>query len=146
MIKRVKALLIAALLLVVLTGCGRFKAAIPHHIVTAAVARQAQQEQVDLWRQLSASSAARPQLSVSRVNVRQVHRVKVADELAYEVTGTYRYKLRYPQRSPLQQSQVPFSLIVQEPNEQGAWQLLEIEGTPEAPKAWHWQPLISESA
>jgi len=68
------------------------------------------------------------------------------DELAYEVTGTYRYKLRYPQRSPLIQSQVPFSLILQEATETGPWQLLEIEGPTEAPQAWHWQPLTQPLA
>jgi len=95
MIKLIKPLLLGVLLLC-LTGCGRLQPAIPHHIVTAAVERQAQQEQVDLWRQLSADTATVPQLSVSRVRVSQVRRVKVVDDLAYEVTGTYRYKLRYP--------------------------------------------------
>lgn len=146
MIKRTKTLLIAVLLLLVLTGCGRLKAAIPHHIVTAAVARQAQQEQVELWRQLSAHAEPLPQLSVGRVNVTRVRQVKVADELAYEVTGTYRYTLRYPQRSPLKQSQVPFSLILRSQEEPETWQLLEFEGATTAPTAWHWEPLTKAPA
>jgi len=145
MIKLIKPLLLGVLLLC-LTGFGRLQPAIPHHIVTAAVERQAQQEQVDLWRQLSADTATVPQLSVSRVQVSQVRRVKVVDDLAYEVTGTYRYKLRYPQRSPLIQSQVPFSLILQEATETAPWQLLDIEGPIAAPQAWHWQPLTDEAA
>ena len=141
MIKFGKTLLIVGLLLLGLTGCGQLKADIPHHIVTAAVERQAQQNQVDLWRQLSADADTVPRLSVNHVRVEQVRRVKVVDELAYEVTGTYRYKLRYPQRSPLQPSQVPFSLILQTATETTPWQLLEFATAPDRPQAWHWQPL-----
>lgn len=144
MIKRLKTLLITALLLIGLTGCGQLKAAIPHHIVIEAVTRQAQQAQIDLWRQLSADETSLPKLSVRRVRVRQVRKVQVADELAYEVTGTYRYKLRYPQRSPLQKSQMPFSLILHESAEGESWQLLEVEGSLDAPQAWHWQPLAAQ--
>ncbi|NEQ46831.1 MAG: hypothetical protein F6K00_26130 [Leptolyngbya sp. SIOISBB] len=144
MIKRLKTWLITLLLLVGLTGCGQLKAAIPHHIVTEAVARQAQQEQVNLWRQLSPEEASLPQLSVSRVQVQRVRQVRAAGELAYEVTGTYRYKLRYPQRSPLQKSQIPFSLILHESAEGEPWQLLEVEGSLDAPSAWHWQSLAAQ--
>ncbi len=144
MIKPLKTLLITAMLLIGLTGCGQLKAAIPHHVVTAAVAHQAQQEQVDLWRQLSADEASLPQLSVNRVKVRQVRRVQVARELAYEVTGTYQYKLRYPQRSPLQKSQIPFSLILHESADGDSWQLLEVEGSIDSPQAWHWQSLVDQ--
>jgi predicted small lipoprotein YifL len=146
MIKRLKLLLAVVVLLFGLTGCGQLKAAIPHHVVTAAVTRQAQQEQVDLWRQLAADDASLPQLSVNRVKVSRVRQVQVADELAYEVTGTYRYKLRYPQRSPLSQSQVPFSVIVQESLADEQWQLLEVEGSLKAPKAWHWRSLNAPAA
>lgn len=143
MIKHLKVWLIVPLLLIGLTGCGTLKVAIPHHVVVAAVARQAQQEQIALWQQLSADQASLPQLSVNRVNVRQSRQVRVADSLAYEVTGTYRYKLRYPQRSPLQKSQVPFTLILHKPIEDKSWQLLEVEGSLEAPRAWHWQSLAA---
>lgn len=146
MIKRLQRLLALAILLLGLTGCGQWKAAIPHHVVTAAVTRQAQQEQVDLWRQLSADDGALPQLSVNRVQVSRVRQVQVADELAYEVTGTYRYKLRYPQRSPLTQSQVPFSVILQESLADEQWQLLAVEGSLKAPKAWHWRSLNEPAA
>ena len=145
MIKRLQVLLVTAILFLGLTGCGQLKAAIPHHVVTAAVARQAQQEQVDLWRQISPDETSLPQLSVNRVKVSQVRQVQVADELAYEVTGTYRYKLRYPQRSPLTQSQVPFSVILQASLEDARWQLLEVEGSLAAPKAWHWRSLEEQS-
>lgn len=141
MIKLGQKLLIAVILLVSLAGCGQLKADIPHHVITAAVERQAQQEQTDLWRQLAAAATETPQLSVSRVKVQQVRQVNVAADLAYEVTGTYRYTLRYPQRSPLKQSQVPFSLVLQAATETQPWQLLELEGPPDAPQAWHWQPL-----
>jgi len=146
MINRLKLLLAVLVLLFGLTGCGQLKAAIPHHVVTAAVMRQAQQEQVDLWRQLSADEASLPKLSVNRVKVNRVRQVQVADELAYEVTGTYRYTLRYPQRSPLTQSQVPFSVIVQESLADEQWQLLEVEGSLKAPKAWHWRSLNEPAA
>lgn len=146
MIKFWQKFLIAALLLLGLTGCGSLKAEMPHHLVTAAVERQAQQEQAALWRQLSTAAATEPQLSVSRVKVKQVRQVKVVDELAYEVTGTYRYKLRYPQRSPLTQSQVPFSLILQAATEITPWRLLEFEEAADVPQTWHWQPLIDEAA
>lgn len=141
MIKFWQTLLIAAWLLLGLTGCGSLKADIPHHIVTAAVERQAQQEQTELWRQLTTATTPEPQLSVNRVKVKQIRQVKVVDDLAYEVTGTYQYKLRYPQRSPLTQSQVPFSLILQAATETTPWQLLEFEEAAAMPQAWHWQPL-----
>ncbi|RZM78795.1 hypothetical protein [Leptolyngbya iicbica] len=146
MIKRLQLLLAVAVLWLGLTGCGQLKAAIPHHVVTAAVTQQAQQEQVDLWRQLSANDTSLPQLSVNRVQVDRVRQVRVADELAYEVTGTYRYKLRYPQRSPLTQSEVPFSLILQESPADEQWQLLEVEGSLTAPKTWQWRSLNEPAA
>jgi predicted small lipoprotein YifL len=146
MIKFGQTLLIAVLLLIGLAGCGPLKADIPHHIITAAVERQAQQEQTSLWQQLSADATAAPQLSVRRVKVKQVRQVKVANDIAYEVMGTYRYKLRYPQRSPLKQSQVPFSVILQAATDTQPWQLLELAGPTDAAPAWQWRSLNDESA
>ncbi|MEM6835622.1 MAG: hypothetical protein AAF609_02110 [Cyanobacteria bacterium P01_C01_bin.120] len=142
--KALRNLLMVVLLAVCLTSCGTLKATIPGYVATAAVTRQAQQAQMTLWQKVSTESSSQPKLSVSRVEVRDVHRVKVADASAYEVTGTYRYRLRYPRRSPLEQSQVPFSVILQAKTETQPWQLLEIEGTIEHPQSWHWHPLIDE--
>ncbi|MEM1280803.1 MAG: hypothetical protein AAGG53_12480 [Cyanobacteria bacterium P01_H01_bin.152] len=146
MTKALRNLLVASLLTVCLVSCGYLKATIPGHVATAAVARQAQQKQVALWQQLATNAASRPELSVNHVKVHDVHQVLVADELAYEVIGTYRYQLRYPQRSSLAQSQVPFSLILQAATETQPWRLLEIEGTIKQPQSWHWQPLMDEPA
>ncbi|MEM9767646.1 MAG: hypothetical protein AAF892_07200 [Cyanobacteria bacterium P01_D01_bin.71] len=146
MTKALRNLLVASLLAVCLVSCGYLKATIPGHVATAAVARQAQQKQVALWQQLATNAASRPELSVNHVKVHDVHQVQVADELAYEVIGTYRYQLRYPQRSSLAQSQVPFSLILQAATETQPWRLLEIEGTIKQPQSWHWQPLMDEPA
>ena len=131
-------------LLLGIGACGSLKGDIPAKIVAAAVTQQAQQEQIALWQQLSAATDTAPQLSVNRVKVRRVRQVKVATALAYEVTGTYRYRLRYTDRSPVKQSRVPFSLILQRPTAADPWQLLQTNGSFEDGQSWRWWPLTGD--
>ena len=139
--RRLTAAIAVFFLIVGIGGCGSLKGDIPRDIVAVAVTQQAEQEQITLWQQLSAATDTAPQLSVNHVKVRNVRQVKVAAELAYEVTGTYRYRLRYAERSPVKQSRVPFSLIVQQPTETGSWQLLQTDGSFENGQSWRWWPL-----
>ncbi|MDB9528975.1 hypothetical protein PN498_23485 [Oscillatoria sp. CS-180] len=126
-------------------GCSGIEANIPQEIVAEAVTLQAQQEQFDLWQQLTTSGGeTTPTLNVKKVQVREVHPVKVVDDLAYEVTGTYQYTLRYPKRSPIKQSQVPFTLILQNEALTDNWQILQRPGTGDRP--WYWQPVHNGSA
>jgi hypothetical protein len=129
-----------------LTGCSHLKAKIPQHIVAAAVALQAQADQATLWQQLSSSSESAPSLSVSRVKVHRVRSVQVAADLAYEVTGTYQYKLRYPNRPTVKQSQVPFDVILQGDTEPDDWRLLQRGPAVQGDRAWQWQPLKGDRA
>lgn len=142
--RRWAAAIAVILLLLGIGGCGSLKGDIPAEIVTAAVTQQAQQEQIALWQQLSAATDMAPQLSVNQVKVRRVRQVKVATALAYEVTGTYRYRLRYADRSPVKQSRVPFTLIVQRPTAAESWQLLQTNGSFENGQSWRWWPLTGE--
>lgn len=143
MIKRLTRIILSSLLMVSvflgLSGCSNLKAEIPHHIVTAAVTRQAGQQQVQLWSELSSESQAAPQLTVKRVNVDRVRSVKVGADLAYEVTGTYQYKLRYPSLPSVTQSQVPFDVIVQKDDETDDWRALQ--PSRQSDRRWSWLPL-----
>jgi hypothetical protein len=146
LLKSVLVCLLAGGVLLGLGGCSNLKADIPQHIVSEAVSRQAQQEQSALWQQLSSTPADAPTLSVNRVKVEQVRRVKVASDLAYEVTGTYNYKLRYPNRPSVKQSQVPFDLFLRGSTEIDDWQLLQRGIGIQGDRAWHWQGLGSDRA
>ncbi|MEL7315206.1 MAG: hypothetical protein AAFN08_09665 [Cyanobacteria bacterium J06559_3] len=128
------------LVLIGMTGCSSLAAAPPQAVVAQAVAVQAEAYQTDLWQQLSLQTDATPSLSINRVKVRQTRPVQVASTLAYEVTGTYQYKLRYPNRRRLQQSQVPFTVVLQAIPDTEDWQLLRIESD----RAWVWEPLSRE--
>ena len=142
--RRLTAAIAVIFLLLGIGGCGSLKADIPAEIVAAAVTQQTQQEQIALWQQLAAATDIAPQLSVNHVKVRRVRQVKVATALAYEVTGTYRYRLRYTDRSPVKQSRVPFSLILQRPTAADPWQLLQTNGSFENGQSWRWWPLTGE--
>ncbi|MGF1460990.1 MAG: hypothetical protein ACFBSG_18425 [Leptolyngbyaceae cyanobacterium] len=136
--------LVGLLLVLWLSGCGSGQSKVPSAVVKTAVMRQAQQEQIALWQQLAAEQADLPQLAVQKVHVSDVHSVKVPNGVAYEVSGTYRYRVRYAQRSPLKQSRVPFTVIVQ-PQSDHAWRLLEIDGKADLSRpSWHWQPLTND--
>ncbi len=142
--RRLPAAIAIIFLLLGIGGCGSLKGDIPAEIVAAAVTQQTQQEQIALWQQLAAATDIAPQLSVNHVKVRRVRQVKVATALAYEVTGTYRYRLRYTDRSPVKQSRVPFSLILQRPTAADPWQLLQTNGSFENGQSWRWWPLTGE--
>jgi hypothetical protein len=126
-------------LLLGLSGCQNLKAEIPHHVVTAAVTQQADHRQDELWSELSANLETAPKLTVKRVKVSRVQPVKVGAELAYEVTGTYQYKLRYPNLPTATQSQVPFDVIVQQTDDADAWQALQ--QTRQGDRRWSWVPI-----
>ncbi|HEY9887422.1 MAG TPA: hypothetical protein V6D02_03425 [Candidatus Obscuribacterales bacterium] len=123
-----------------MTGCQGSKAAVPAEVVTAAIARQAQREQTQLWQKLATHSAEAPTLTVKKVQVKRVQAVQVATDLAYRVTGTYQYRLRYPDRRQVKQSQVPFALIVQAAGDSEGWRLLE-RGTAVGDRPWQWRSL-----
>ncbi|MGD1941128.1 MAG: hypothetical protein ACFB0G_07430 [Leptolyngbyaceae cyanobacterium] len=141
---RLTAAIAVIFLLLGIGGCGDLKGDIPADIVATAVTQQAQQEQLALWQQLSAATDTAPRLSVNHVKVRHVRQVKVATALAYEVAGTYRYRLQYADRSPVKQSRVPFSLIVQRPSAAEPWQLLQTDGPFEGGQSWRWWPLTDQ--
>ena len=145
-IRGVLACLIACLTLIGLTSCRGMAAAPPQEIVAQAVAVQAQDNQTTLWQQLSLQTEATPSLSVNQVKVRQTRPVEVAATLAYEVTGTYQYKIRYPNRRQIKQSQVPFTVVLQAIPETEDWQLLRMEKDAEGDRAWAWEPLGSNQA
>ncbi|MGF1522142.1 MAG: hypothetical protein ACFBSF_07480 [Leptolyngbyaceae cyanobacterium] len=127
----------ALLMLIGTTGCGTLKATPPPTVVTQAVVAQAEANQTDLWQQLSLQSDEPPSLAVKQVKVRQARPVQVASTLAYEVTGTYQYTLRYPNRRRIRQSQVPFTVVLQAIPDTENWQLLRIESD----RTWAWEPL-----
>lgn len=127
-------------------SCRNVAANIPQNIVVEAVTLTAQRKQSKLWQQLSSDVEAAPTLSIRKVHVEQVRKVQVAADLAYEIVGTYQAKLRYPNHSPIKQSDVPFSLILQGDDEQQVWQLLQIDLSSQGDRAWHWEPLTSDSA
>lgn len=134
--------LIGILMIVGLTGCGDGNAP-PQSVVAQAVALQAQQAQYELWQQLSHPPEPAPELQIWRVKVRRSRPVKVADILAYELTGTYQSKIRYVRRPPLKQSQVPFAVVLQTISDaEGThWQLLQIGSAVDGGLDWSWLPL-----
>lgn len=138
-VKRILVLFLVIGMLFGGTGCNRVGSEIPQSAVIEAVTLQAQEKQIALWQQLASTGETAPALRVKKVKIRDVHRVRVIDDLAYEVTGTYESTLRYPKRSPIQQSQIPFSLILQEQEENGTWQLLQQTSASDLP--WYWQAL-----
>lgn len=141
--QRLWAILAGLMLLMGLVGCSSIEAEIPAKVVDVAVAQQAQQAQVDLWQQLAPSDVEQtPDLSVNRVNIQKVRQVKVGADLAYEVTGTYQSKLRYPQRSPIVQKKVPFHLILEGDPNSGNWRLLQTKGSSATLQDWSWKPLL----
>jgi len=146
LLKSVVVCLLAGGVLLGLGGCSNLKADIPQHVVAEAVSRQAEREQSALWQQLSSTPAEAPNLSVKRVKVQQVRQVKVASDLAYEITGTYNYKLRYPNRPSVKQSQVPFDLFLRGDTEADDWQLLQRGSGIQGDHAWRWQSLDSDRA
>lgn len=146
LLKTVSVCLLAGWLLLGLGGCSNLKADIPQHVVAEAVARQAEREQSALWQQLSSTQEDAPTLSVNRVKIQQVRQVKVDSDLAYEITGTYNYKLRYPNRPSVKQSQVPFDLFLRGNSEADDWQLLQRGSGIQGDRAWRWQPLNSDRA
>ena len=146
LIKRIALGVIVICLLLGAASCGRLKTTIPQHIVSEAVAQQAQQAQNSLWQQLSPNQGTAPTLSVKKVKVRQVRSVRVSSDLAYEVTGTYQYKLRYPNRPAVNQSQVPFNLILHHDSELQSWQLLQWGESFKRDRTWRWQPLTGDRA
>ena len=137
--------LMALLMLAGLAGCNDLAAAPPQEVVLQAVATQAQNNQATLWQQLSLQAETAPSLSVNQVKVRRTRPVDVASTIAYEVTGTYRYKIRYPNRRQVKQSQVPFTVILQAIPETEDWQLLRM-GDGEGDRAWAWEPLGGDRA
>ncbi|NER78876.1 MAG: hypothetical protein F6K42_04720 [Leptolyngbya sp. SIO1D8] len=139
-------LLIALLFAVGLTSCNGLSASPPQTVVTQAVMVQAQSDQQALWQQLSLQSEATPSLSVSQVKIRQTRPVQVMSDLAYEIEGTYQYKLRYPNRRRIQQSQVPFTIVLRVIPDTEDWQLLQREKGVAGDRAWFWKSLSSNSA
>lgn len=125
-----------------LSGCGGRGTAPPQAVITQAVVAQAQNNQTTLWQQLALQSDATPTLSVKNVKARKTRPVKVADDLAYEVAGTYQYVLRYPNRRKLTQTQVPFTVVLKADEATlSDWQLLNIQQQGEKPD-WSWEALI----
>ncbi len=115
----------------------------PQAIITQAVMRQAEQQQAALWQQLALQTTETPALTVKHIQSRHQRQVKVASDLAYEVTGTYDYNLRYPNRRKIEQAQVPFTIILKGTPDTESWQLLDIP--PDAQKGrWHWESLGSD--
>ena len=133
--------LIALLMILGLTSCAGLRAAPPQAVITQAVTLQAQDHQEALWQQLSLKAEAAPSLVVSQVKARQVQPVEVAATLAYGVDGTYRYKIRYPNRRQIEQSQVPFTVVLQAIPDTQDWQLLHIEDTVTGDRTWTWESL-----
>ena len=139
-------LFVALGMMIGLVSCNGVNAAPPQAVVTQAVMAQAQDNQQTLWQQLSLQAEATPSLSVSRVKIRQTRPVQVASTLAYEVTGTYQYKLRYPNRRKIEQSQVPFTVVLQAIPETEDWQLLRTAKGIAGDRPWSWQPLQGDRA
>ena len=136
-IRSILACLTILLILLGATSCGQSANTPPQDVVAQAVTIQAQANQADLWQQLALQTDEVPSLKVNQIKIRQTHPVQVASTLAYEIIGTYQYKLRYPNRRHIQQSQVPFTVVLQTiPNTQD-WQLLQIESD----RTWAWEPL-----
>lgn len=129
-------------LIVGLMGCGTQSAMPPQTVIKQAVVVQAQSNQTTLWQQLALRSDELPTLSVKNVKARKTQQVKVADDLAYEIMGTYQYALRYPNRRKLEQTQVPFTVVLKATEGTSDWQLLNIQQQGEK-STWSWKALVS---
>ena len=132
--------LVAVLMLLGVAGCSGLSSGPSQDLIAQAVAVQARENQASLWQQLSLQAEDTPSLAVSRVQVLQSRPVQVASTLAYEVTGTYQYRICYPHHRPIKQSDVPFDVVLQAIPETEDWQLLQIESD----RSWAWEPLVGD--
>lgn len=142
--RQMLACFIALLTVVGLSSCGGLQGTPPKNIVSQAIVAQAQADQITLWQQLSLPMEATPALSVKQVRIRQTRSVLVASELAYEIAGTYQYRLQYPHRRKIEQSQVPFTVVLQAIPESKDWQLLQIENDESKDRQWYWEPFMGD--
>lgn len=146
-IKGIFTVFMVLVILIGLAGCQGFSAGPPKEVVAQAVKVRAQADQQMLWQQLSLQTDVSPSLSIKQVKIRKTRPVQVASKLAYEVTGTYQYKLRYPNRRKIEQSQVPFDVVLQAIPETENWQFLRIETDQEGDRRrWSWETLTGDRA
>lgn len=138
--------IIFGLLLVGIVGCGGPQDAPPQAIITQAVIQLAEGDQANLWQQLSLPDTQSPSLSVDQVKPQRVRPVQVASTIAYEVSGTYRYTIRYANRRRIQQSHVPFAVVLQSAPGSQDWQFLQLKSPDEGDRPWTWQPLMGDPA
>ena len=133
------------LLLLGVSACSLTSAQIPSSVLSEAVQQQAIATQQELWRHLNLDPDSFPTVTVRRVHINRVRQVKVADEIAYEVNGTYRSRVRYRDRRPIQESPATFALVLKAPNQTDVigtgWELLQREEKAESNQYWHWEVL-----
>lgn len=139
---RLQTVISLALLLLTLAACGGPGQGPTTEVVAQAVQAQAQQAETTLWQKLGDRTTAAPTLQVKAVTVKRTRTLTLLGQRAYEVSGTYRLKLRYPSRR-VTQTRVPFQVVLQPGATPAQWQVLTAIAAPDGSQTWHRQVLSS---
>ncbi|MEB3269679.1 MAG: hypothetical protein VKJ09_14130 [Leptolyngbya sp.] len=111
----------------------------PQQAIAAAVTRQAQLTQQQLWQSLGSTGAdTAPTLKVDRIHPRRTRRLSLAGRPVYAVEGSYRFSIQYPSHRS-SQSQIPFSVWLQPSPNGEQWQWLRSQPQPTPDEQPHWQ-------
>ncbi|MGK7873437.1 MAG: hypothetical protein AB4426_09020 [Xenococcaceae cyanobacterium] len=129
--------ILAAILIMLLTACGSptpsMGLAPDGELVKKAIALQLSQAEQSLSQHLIAS---RPELEISKINVKELEPLFIAKLPAYHLQGTYNLKIKLP-RQQVTQKNNHFDIYLQRQAEGKTWRLIKREASsPGAQPKW----------